>query len=148
MNARFSLFDAADPFFKGLQATEMELVNSKIPASVRHLMRVRVSQINACDFCLNMHLAEARNDGEKQERLDKLVIWRETDIFTPQETSVLAWAEALTHPSKENTRQLPELHANLLKSYDADTIRSISYDVALINAWNRVNIGAHNGMEH
>ncbi|WP_068310660.1 carboxymuconolactone decarboxylase family protein [Polycladidibacter hongkongensis] len=145
---RFSLFDSKDPFFKGMQATEIVLSEAPVPAKTRHLIRIRISQLNACNFCLNMHLAEARKDGETQERLDLLAIWRDAEGFSAAERAALEWAEALTYPSTKHSKLLTKLYTKLQLHYDTDAVRSLSYDVAMINAWNRVNIAAHNGMEH
>lgn len=59
--------------------------------------KIRVSQINGCAYCLDMHCTEARLLGESQQRLDCLAAWREAPFFTDREHAALAWAESITH---------------------------------------------------
>jgi len=69
------------------------------------LMKVRVSQLNACTFCLDMHSREARVAGIPQQKLDLLPSWRETSLFTEREAAVLAVAEATTRmPLSEDAK--------------------------------------------
>ncbi|WP_256224334.1 carboxymuconolactone decarboxylase family protein [Pseudomonas sp. CMR5c] len=63
---------------------------------LHHLVVLRASQINQCGFCVKMHTREAREDGESNERLDRLVVWRHVSDFSAAERAALAWTEALT----------------------------------------------------
>src|SRR5690606_2045000 len=69
--------------------------------TLHHLVQLRASQINACGYCVKMHTREAREDGEKNERLDRLVVWRQVGDFTPRERAALAWTEALTRLDRD-----------------------------------------------
>src|SRR5437588_1885074 len=60
------------------------------------LVKVRASQINGCAYCVRLHSAEARHQGETDERLDMVAVWREADCFGRAERAALAWCEALT----------------------------------------------------
>ena len=64
--------------------------------TIHHLVQLRASQINGCAFCIKMHLREAREDGETEARLDRLIVWDQVGDFTPRERAALAWTEALT----------------------------------------------------
>jgi AhpD family alkylhydroperoxidase len=61
-----------------------------------HVVHLRASQINACAHCIDMHVREARADGETNERLDRLIAWRHVEHFSPAGRAALAWTEALT----------------------------------------------------
>ena len=61
------------------------------------LVKIRVSELNRCAYCLDMHTKEARSEGETEQRIYALPAWRETPFFTQKERAALAWAEALTH---------------------------------------------------
>src|SRR3546814_20824068 len=63
---------------------------------LQHLVHLRASQINGCAFCVKMHTREAREDGETNERLDRLVVWRHVDDYSPREKAALAFTEAMT----------------------------------------------------
>ena len=83
--------------FKSLLETQMSIQASGFDRGIHHLCVLRASQINGCAFCVAMHVQEARDDGESQERLDQLVVWREADLFSAKERAALGWVEALTN---------------------------------------------------
>ncbi|MEO8043344.1 MAG: carboxymuconolactone decarboxylase family protein [Spartobacteria bacterium] len=60
------------------------------------IVKTRASQINGCDFCLDMHTKNARANGETEQRLYALNAWRETPFFSERERAALAWTEAVT----------------------------------------------------
>lgn len=61
------------------------------------LLRFRVSQINSCAYCIDMHYKEGIHAGETPLRIISVSAWRETPYYTPEERAVLAFAETLTH---------------------------------------------------
>ncbi|MDW3683534.1 carboxymuconolactone decarboxylase family protein [Cupriavidus sp. CV2] len=68
----------------------------RLEHSLLDLVRLRVSQINGCPYCVDLHSARARKDGEMAARLEMLEVWRETTLYTDRERAALAWAEAVT----------------------------------------------------
>ena len=84
---------AARTFSQAIAASASERGVTLIEAE---LIKVRVSQINACSYCLNMHTVEARDAGVSQQKLDLLPAWRETALYIEREKAVLAIAEAAT----------------------------------------------------
>ena len=138
LDLRTHLPNAMGAFVK----VEELIAQSGVDAMLRHLMKLRVSQINGCAFCVEMHTREARADGETNQRLDHLVVWREVDIFTDAEKAALAWAEALTvHGSGVS---LDALHKNLQQHFSDEDIANLCTVVAMINTWNRFAIASHN----
>lgn len=121
---------------------EQHLATQDIDDLLRHLIKLRVSQINGCTFCIDMHTREARADGEDQKRLDMLVGWRDMDVYTDGEKAALAWAEALTVPG--NGQNLDTLYAALREHYSEEDIATLCSIIVMINAWNRLGIAAHN----
>src|SRR5690606_37874415 len=75
---------------------EAQIAKSKIDHLLKDLVRLRVSQINGCAFCLDMHATDARKAGETDRRLATLAAWREAPFFTERERAALEWAESLT----------------------------------------------------
>lgn len=67
-----------------------------IDKKLLHLVKLRASQINRCAFCVKMHTKEARDDGETNERLDRLVVWKHVGDYSERERAALAWTDALT----------------------------------------------------
>ncbi len=126
---------------RALTAVEEVIAAGPLDPTLLHLVKLRVSQINACVFCVGMHIREALQDGDTQARLDHVVVWRDTNLFSPAERAALAWSEALTVPG--NGADLDSLHASLQKHFSAEQICSLMLVVVMINTWNRVQIGAH-----
>lgn len=100
------------------------------------LLRTRVSQMNGCAYCLDMHFKEAVHAGEDPIRLISLPAWRETPYFTPRERAVLAFAERLTAaPGNESS---DDIHEELLKFFSKAEIAFLTLAVTQINSWNRI----------
>ena len=108
---------------------------------LHHLVVLRASQINGCAFCVKMHIAEARRDGETEPRLDRLIVWRHVDDFSDAEKAALAWTEALT-VLKEST-EYGQLRAQLRRHFSDEQISALTATIAMINLWNRVQISQH-----
>ncbi|WP_423147169.1 carboxymuconolactone decarboxylase family protein [Rubrolithibacter danxiaensis] len=100
------------------------------------LMRMRVSQINSCAYCLDMHYKEGIQAGETALRLISVSAWRETPYYTPKEQAVLAFAEKLTHMPEEEFSH--NIHEDLLQHFSKQEIALLSLAVAQINSWNRL----------
>ncbi|MGP5069717.1 MULTISPECIES: carboxymuconolactone decarboxylase family protein [Psychrobacter] len=109
--------------------------------AISALIELRVSQINQCAYCVNMHLNDARKAKMSQEKLDKLIVWRHVDIFTPAERTVLAWTEALTVLDQKT--DYGTLRADLRKHFSDKEITVITTDISMINLWNRIQISKH-----
>ncbi|WP_419901861.1 carboxymuconolactone decarboxylase family protein [Kiloniella sp.] len=106
-----------------------------------HLVEMRASQINQCGFCIKMHSAEARDAGETNERLDRVIVWRHVRDFNDKEKAALAWTEALTHLDPK-TEYAP-LRAELKVHFSDKEISVLTTVVCMINLWNRFQISKH-----
>jgi len=109
--------------------------------TVEHLVKLRASQINGCAFCIKMHTKEARQDGETNERLDRVIVWRHVHDFTEREKAALAWTEALT--VIENRTDLAAIRARLRQHFTEEEIGVLTANVAMINLWNRIQVSRH-----
>ncbi len=131
-------FHALQPLF----ALDKELRNSSLEAPLQELVLMRVSQINGCAFCLDMHSKDARAAGESEQRLYLLPAWRETGkLYSPRERAALAWAEALTRlasPEPVPDALYEETHAH----FSEEELVKLSLLVTLVNSWNRLNCAA------
>jgi len=102
------------------------------------LVWLRVSQINGCGFCLDLHARDALKVGETLQRINCLPGWAEVDLYTPREKAALAWAESLTSLQDH----APDaLYAGLTAHFNEREIAELTFAAALMNAWNRVAIG-------
>lgn len=115
------------------------LQNSAVGEGLIDLIYHRVSQINGCGFCLDMHAHAARRNGESERRLHTLAGWREAPFFSGAERAALAWAEALT--AIGTTHAPDELFTELRRHFSDREIVELTFAVAAINAWNRIAIG-------
>ncbi|MBN9502150.1 MAG: alkylhydroperoxidase [Armatimonadetes bacterium 55-13] len=105
------------------------------------LIKIRASQINGCAFCLDMHLRDARKQGESSERLDRIIVWRQVHDFTPAEQAVLSWTETLTtiDPKTDYATERAKLEAH----FEEKEIALITTSIAMINLWNRMQVHNH-----
>lgn len=108
---------------------------------IYHLVLLRASQINGCGYCVEMHTKEAREDGETNARLDRLVVWEHVDDFTPRERAAFAWTEALTR--LERHTEYGPLRAALRAYYSEEEISALTANITMINLWNRIHISGH-----
>ncbi len=100
------------------------------------LVKLRVSQINNCAFCLQIHLNVSRRLGVAAEKLDLVATWHEAGIFSERECAALAWAEALT---RLDGRSVPDTaYEAARRHFDERELVFLSTAVATINAWNRL----------
>ncbi|MFF2195889.1 carboxymuconolactone decarboxylase family protein [Streptomyces sp. NPDC058157] len=102
------------------------------------LVNLRVSQLNGCAVCLDVHTRAAVRAGESTRRLGVLAAWRDTEIFTPRERAALALAEATTHPADALAQE--RAYAEAREVLDDDGISAVIWVAITINAFNRVSI--------
>jgi AhpD family alkylhydroperoxidase len=109
---------------------------SGLDKTIVELAKLRVSQINNCAFCLQIHLNVARRLGVPQEKLDLVATWHEAGIFSPRESAALAWAETLTRLAD---RSVPDAaYAAVRAHFNEEELIFLSAAIANINAWNRL----------
>lgn len=125
---------------EAMAALRDAVASGPVEASLLELVRIRVSQLNGCAFCLDLHVRAARSAGEKEQRLDVLAGWREADVFTGRERAALALAEAMTLLSG---RGVPDAVVEDAEAwFDGDELALLLFAVAEINASNRLAVTA------
>lgn len=100
------------------------------------LIEIRASQINGCAYCVQMHVKEAIEKGEKQYRIHALSQWEDTPFFTPEEQIILAMTEQITHISAEGLTD--DLYARAITAFGGEKVADIIMTIININAWNRI----------
>lgn len=139
MSARMNYYRAAPAAMKAMTALEEATKGLSIAEPIRELVKMRVSQINGCAYCLNLHAPEARAAGVSQQQLDVLSAWRESPAFDARERAALAWAEALTLLEATGA---PDADYELLSSsFDERERVELTLIITTINAWNRFAVG-------
>ena len=114
---------------------------SLIDIHLYHLILLRASQINGCAFCIKLHISEALRDGEKQQRLDELIMWQHSNVYSPQEKAAFAWVEALTHLRPQTDYAV--LRLELSQHFNEQQISALTLLIGMINLWNRIGISQH-----
>lgn len=102
------------------------------------LINLRVSQLNGCAYCLDVHTRAALRAGESTQRLGVLAAWRDTEVFTPRERAALALAEATTDPA--NAAAQEAAYGAAREVFGDDEISAVIWVAITINAFNRVSI--------
>ncbi len=108
-----------------------------IDKPLMELVKIRVSQINQCAFCIDMHTKDARALGESEQRIYALSAWRETPFFSDRERAALAWAEANTLLPQGVSQQLFE---EVRQHFSEAQLTNLTLAIATINAWNRFGV--------
>ncbi len=124
---------------KHLASAGMSIMD-KFPAATRELVALRVSQINGCAFCVDMHTKDAAHAGETAMRLNLVAVWREAPVFTEAERAALELAEQGTRIADAAGGVPDDVWANAAKHYTEDELCALVAAVAVLNALNRVNV--------
>ncbi len=138
MTQRIDYKKAAPEAYKAMLAVETCVRHSGLEQSLLELVKTRVSQINGCAYCLDMHTKEARAAGETEQRLYGLAAWRETPFYSDRERAALAWAEAVTKISTHDTPD--DLYADVRRQFDEKALVDLTLAIIAINGWNRLAI--------
>lgn len=115
-------------------------VHSALPTLTQELVKIRASQINGCGFCTDMHTKDAVAAGEDQQRLNLVAVWREATVFDDAERAALELTEQGTRIADGSEGVSDEAWANAAKYYDEDQLAALISLIAVINAYNRINV--------
>ena len=143
MSLRLAYWSAAPEALKAMRGVGEYIKKSGLDHKLIELVYLRISQINGCAYCLDMHSAELRKLGEKQHRMDCVAGWRDAPFFTARERAALGWAESLTHVSETHAPDAD--YAPVKANFSEKEIADLTFAIALMNAWNRISIGTGHG---
>ena len=138
MEQRIGYSEQAAGAYKAMLGLEQYLHHSSIEPMLLHLLKFRVSQINGCAYCLDMHSKDLRAGGETEQRLYMLDAWRESPFYTDRERAALEWAESLTLVSQ--THVPDEVYEIVKKQFSEKEIIDLTMAIIAINGWNRISI--------
>lgn len=132
-----------DVFAKAAPAAQAALLamgkavdESGLDKSLVELVKLRVSQINNCAFCLQIHLNVARRLGLSAEKIDLVATWEEAGVFSEKECAALAWAEALARLAGRSVSD--DIYERARAHFSESELMWLSVAIANINAWNRL----------
>jgi AhpD family alkylhydroperoxidase len=124
---------------KALRALSGSAQTSAVPATTHQLIRLRVSQINGCSVCVDMHARELRDAGEPDERIWGVGAWHESPYFADAERAALALAEHVTRLADRPDPVPDAVWEAAAAHYDEKELSSLLVSIAAINVWNRLN---------
>ncbi len=117
---------------------EKYLQTCGLPQTLLNLIKFRVSQINGCAYCLDMHSKDLRAAGETEQRLYLLDAWREAPFYSERERAALAWAEAVTRVTEGHVPD--EVFQEARSQFSEEELANLTLAVVAINSWNRLSI--------
>ncbi len=138
MSQRLDYYTTSPDLAKKLYELSQAVKDSSLGNTLLDLVNIRASQLNGCAFCLDMHCKEAKMHGERELRIYHIPIWRESTLFSETERAALEWTEAVTKLSEHGVSD--EVYEHVRAQLSETQISELTYAIAVINAWNRLNI--------
>ena len=138
METRLDYGKAAPGSVQAMYKLQKYVDESGLEHSLLELVKTRVSQINGCAFCIDMHTKDARAAGETEQRLYGLSAWREAPYYSERERAALAWAEAVTNIPQVD--ESDEEYEAARAQFSAEELVKLTVVVIAINGWNRLAI--------
>jgi AhpD family alkylhydroperoxidase len=142
MEPRINLMEKGGNAVKAMYGLGMYLSKSNIEQQLLHLIYFRVSQINGCAYCLDMHSKDLRVMGETEQRLYMIAAWRDASVYTPRERAAFAWAEAITR--LEHNEVSDEVYETAREQFSEEELVDLTMATITINSYNRINIAFRN----
>lgn len=141
MSKRFDLFKSAPAAYKGLASVGTYLEHCSLPPQLVELVNLRVSLINGCAFCIDMHSRALLKSGLTVDKLVLVPVWAEAGaLFSDKERAALLWAESVTRVAETNVPDA--IYAQVSAHFNEQEISDLTVTVALMNAFNRIGVSA------
>lgn len=141
MKERMSINKAEPAIYKAMAAADDAVQTFDLDPKLKELIRIRVSQINGCGYCIHYHTKDALQAGETAQRIFALSAWWETPFFTEEEQAVLRLAEQVTRISEEGVTD--QVFKNALDLLGEKKLAAVIFTTITINSWNRIAIPVH-----
>jgi AhpD family alkylhydroperoxidase len=139
MKPRLEYREASPEAVAALAGVEKYVRQCGLEHSLLELVKLRVSQLNGCAYCVDMHTKDARAAGQTEQRLYATVAWEETPFFTERERAALAWTEAVTLISQN---RVPDSVYELARNHFSEKeLVDLTMAIIAINGWNQLAIG-------
>ena len=138
MKQRLNFNETGSDAIKSIYGIQRHLNKSSIDKQLFELLFFRVSQINGCAFCLDMHSKELLANGESAQRLFVMDAWRETPFFSEKERAALEWAEALT--VLNGSLVADDVYEEAARHFAESELVDLTLAITTINTYNRFNI--------
>lgn len=140
--ARIPFFTLAPANLKAMIALSGSVKQSSLGERLVELVQLRVSQINGCGVCVDMHWRDLIKQGAEPRHLNAIAGWREAPFFSARERAALAWAEALN--ALPQTDSTDAAYAEAQQHFNDTEVAELCYTVTTIRAWNVLNLALRN----
>ncbi|MBO0495123.1 carboxymuconolactone decarboxylase family protein [Pseudomonas sp. Marseille-Q1929] len=138
MEPRLDYYTASPQALKAMLMLEANTFGLSIEQPLLELIKIRVSQLNHCGFCTDMHSMAARHRGETERRLFALCVWRDSPFFTAREKAALAWSESVA--TLPTSLVSDELFASVRVEFSEEELVDLTMAVSSISGWNRLAV--------
>jgi AhpD family alkylhydroperoxidase len=139
MQKRLQYGKAYPEAYKAMLALSQAVEKTGLPPQLIDLINYRVSQLNGCAFCLDMHSKDLRARGETEQRLYMISAWRDVPhLYNDRERAALAWAEAVT---RLENQEIPDaVYDEASQKFSEAELAQLTLAIVAINGWNRFNV--------
>jgi AhpD family alkylhydroperoxidase len=141
MKERMNIGKVEPAIYRAMAAADKQVNSFELDPKLKELIKVRVSQINGCGYCINSHTKDALKIGETTQRLFALSAWWETPFFTDEERAALKLADQVTNISDGGVSD--EVYNNALKLIGEKKLAQVIFITITTNSWNRIAIPVH-----
>ncbi|MFS4459241.1 carboxymuconolactone decarboxylase family protein [Bdellovibrio sp. HCB2-146] len=142
MSIRLNYPSLSPESYSSLLQLEKTIAQSSVEKNIIDLVKIRVSQLNGCLFCLDMHSKEAKRHGERELRLYHLPMWHESKLFTEKEKAALEWAELLTNFKPHGVEDSD--FDKVRTFFSEKELSDLTFAIGTINLWNRFGVAFRN----
>ena len=140
MSQRFNVRDATPEGYKAFGPLYQYVESCGLDTRLVNLVFLRVSQINGCAYCVDLHWRDLVKAGEEQRKLNSLITWKEAPFFSARERAALAWTESLTHLAQTGAPDAD--YAAVTAAFDGKEVADLTIVIGLMNAMNRIGVGS------
>lgn len=140
MSQRFNVSQAAPEGYKAFGPLYQYIESSGLDPRLVNLVFLRVSQINGCAYCVDLHWSDLIKAGEDHRKLNSLVTWKEAPFFTARERAALAWTESLTNVAQTGAPDAD--YALVTSQFSGKEVADLTIVISLMNAMNRIGVGS------
>ena len=137
-NARLPYFSLAPQAYKAMIDLSAAIKVGPLSAQLIDLVLLRVSQINGCAFCIDMHWQDLIKHDEAPRRLNSLAGWEESPFFDAREKAILRWTDIVTRTAGQGASD--EAYAQLRQHLSEAEVAQLGFAISCMNAWNRLAI--------
>lgn len=141
MKRRMNIDEAEPRIYKAMAVADKQWAEFELDRRLQELIRIRVSQINGCGYCIDYHTKDAIALGETTQRLFALAAWWETPFFTEEEQAILQLATEVTRIADHGVSD--KTYENALRLLGKQKLAQVIFVTTTINSWNRIAIAMH-----